>query len=333
MSNPNIQNQDISVNNENQGTIESCPYDAEIPFAQIPNELIRSREISPECGHLIINLLSNKPGWRINVAQLVLRYEGFWGRDKVYKLMNEAIKSGYIKKEETRSKNKFGSIKYYVSRTPKFKESFTLPGFQDTDFQLPENTHYKKNDKEERSSYVDKKNDNVSVHNSKPKKTPTATVHRSSCTHDPIVSSPAASTVPFDPAKFKPKTYEMPNGARLSAKCANAFAKYKGEDKVKLYANLAYFEQTYKPTILNPEAYLQSCIKNNYAEKEMDKYRNWLYATYIIQDNNLTGFEVMKTVVKKKGKAGDSISLSIQSDRFAELLHDFIGLERVNHVA
>ena len=138
-----ISNEDNSVNSQNEGTIESCPSELEIPFAMTPLSIIRSREISPECGHLIINLLSNVAGWKINMQQLVNRYEGFWGRDKVYKIMNEAIAAGYIKKEYTKDKGKFGLVKYFVSRTPKFKKCSPHPGLPDTVSPDTANTHIK----------------------------------------------------------------------------------------------------------------------------------------------------------------------------------------------
>ena len=339
---PNISNNEDFVNVQDGNTIECCPNEDEIPYAQIPNELSRNRDISPECGHIIINLLSNIPGWRINVAQLINRYKGYWGRDKVYKHFKEAIKAGYIKKVITRdgaNKNRFGKITYFVSRTPKFKESITLTCFQDTDGKDPENTHFKKNDNKERLSKVLKKNDNVSVHNSSapppeletpPRK---ATPYRSSCASTSTVSPPSATEQKFNPATFDPKSYILPSGERLTPRCANALKRYRGEDRIKLCANLEYFEKTFHNGIANVEAYLQSCIKHNYAARELDKFRNMCYATMVIHDNKLTYLKVLKTVVKDLRKGGDSISLSIHSDRFVELFHDFLGIERGNHVA
>jgi len=331
-----VSNEDNSVNNQNGGTIESCPDEPEIPYSQIPNELARSREISPECGHLIINLLTNKPGWRINVSQIVNRYHGFWGRDKVYRLMKEAINAGFIKKTETRSGNRFGQLKYIVARTPKFKKEVTVTGFQEAERQDSENKHFKKNDIQ-RIRYDDsiiKKNDNVSVHNSSATPpelgTPSskATPYRSSHTRNSIVSPPSATFVPFDPATFNPKTYRMPNGSLLTPKCANSFARYNEEQKIKLYANLSYFEEMCKKDPDKGEAYLQSCINHNYAEKQMDLFRNRMYAEFVIQDNKLTQFEVMKTVVKHKGKAGESIKFDVPYELFVDRFHDLIGIGR-----
>jgi len=315
-------------------TIESCPDEAEIPYAQIPNELIRSKKISPECGHLIMNLLSNKTGWRINVSQLVNHYKGHWGQRKVYNLINEAIKSGYMKRVETRSKNRFGKVKYYVSRTPKYKESLTLGSFEHAENEHGEKGHYKKNDKEERSSYIFKKDDNVSVHNSSASpqelQTPSlkATPYRSSLASKPIVSTPSATEPKFNPATFDPETYSLPSGARLSAKCINSIKKYNSEDRIKLCANLEYFEKMCKKDPNKGEAYLQDCIKHNYAAKELDKFRNMCYATMVILDNKLTHIKVLKSIVKDAESKKDPISLSLPPDTFADALNNLIGIGR-----
>lgn len=312
--------------NQNENTIESCPEEAEIPFAQIPNDLIRNKIMSPECRDIIIQLISNKPGWRINVKQLVNFYKGHWGRDKVYRLIKEAIDLGYMRKEETRSKNTFGVVKYFVSRTPKFKKSFTLPENQYTENEYTENTHYKNSDNlKERLSCFAKKSDNDSVHNSKPKvsSNPDPTAYRSLHAHAPIAS--------FDPSTFDPHTYRMPNGQSLSLQCARAFKKYTGEAKARLYANIELFEAKYKKDsskIANPEAYLQQCIKENYAGKEMQRYQNWLYAQCVVEDSKLNHVIVLKTVIKHKARGKDSLSLYLPPETFADAMNNFLGISR-----
>jgi len=210
------------------------------------------------------------------------------------------------------------------------KKCFRRPIFGDTEAGDPEKRDSIKNGKKERQRNESIKNDNVSVHKSKAKETPIPedAVHRPLRSHASIVSLPAAGFVPFEPKNFDPRSYIMPNGAHLSAQCAGAFGKYKGEDRIKLFANIEYFEKTYKPTHRNPEAYLQSCIKQNYAAKEMDKYRNWMYSSLVIQDNNLKDFTVMKTIVKKNGRGGDSLSLTLPSHTFTDAFHSFIGIEK-----
>lgn len=130
---PIIANEDNIVNTINASsdsdiTIERCPHDAENPYTMVRNELIRDNSISPQCRWLIIYLLSNKEGWKINVRQLVNHLKEHMGRTQVYKLFEEAIEAGYMKREAIFSKTKNGGniksgFKYFVSETPKFKES------------------------------------------------------------------------------------------------------------------------------------------------------------------------------------------------------------------
>ena len=147
------------LNSENESTIERCPHDSENPYTQVLNDLIRDDNISPNCRLLLIGLLSNKNGWKINVSQLVKQYSNHWGRDKVYSLINEAIDAGYMKKEQKKQGKYWQSIKYFLSERPKFKNKIPnpenqetkkikkclqLPENQDPDFEDPQNTELKK---------------------------------------------------------------------------------------------------------------------------------------------------------------------------------------------
>lgn len=125
-------------------TIQRCPHDSENPYTMILNALIRDASISPNCRWLIIYLLSNKEGWVINVKQIAQHVKGHIGRECVYKLINEAIEAGYMKREIIKVGNLNQTIKYFVSEIPKFKKSFRHPDFQDAEAQGPENTHIKK---------------------------------------------------------------------------------------------------------------------------------------------------------------------------------------------
>ena len=112
----------LSVNDELDFCIERCPHDEENPYTLVHNGLIRDSSISPECRWLIIYLLSNKSGWKISIKQIINHVKGFIGRKSVYKILNEAIESGYMKKEITKKGNLNQHIKYYVSEKPKFKK-------------------------------------------------------------------------------------------------------------------------------------------------------------------------------------------------------------------
>jgi hypothetical protein len=317
------------------------------PYTDLSNDVLRNPNLSHGAIGLWAKCQSRPVDWQFHISELAKN-----GKDKktaIYNQIKELISEGLcirIQRKELSSDNKmlFKGVEYVFFPSPatddqkaeclaELKKCFPHSGFLEAEIPHAENQPLQKNDKEkERYTEVYTKNDNVSVHNSPASppelETPSlkATPYRSSSKHNSIVSLPSASRVPFSPENFDPKTYRMPNGLLLGSRCANAFAKYKGEDKIKLYANLAYFEEMCKHDPDKGESYLQSCIKHNYAEKKMDLYRNWMYASYVIIDSQLTQFDVMKTVVKKKGKGGDSIKLEAPYDLFVERFHHFIGV-------
>jgi hypothetical protein len=124
-------------------TIQRCPHDKENPYAQINRDLIRDENISPECRWFLIYLLSMKNGWQLNIAQVHSHVKKFMGRNRVYKMVNEAIQAGYIKREENKSGNLKSGFKYYISESPKFKNIFRHPCFRDTEARDPENEYIK----------------------------------------------------------------------------------------------------------------------------------------------------------------------------------------------
>ena len=111
-----------------ENTIQRCPHDEENPYVQIRRGLIRDKRISPECRFLIIYLLSNKDNWNINVKQLIKEFKGQWGKDIIYKIINEAIYTGYMKREKFILKG-LERTRYYLSETDKFKIESPHAGF------------------------------------------------------------------------------------------------------------------------------------------------------------------------------------------------------------
>ena len=77
--------------------IERCPHDEENPYALISRALLRDQTISPECRWMLLFiLLSMDKGWKISAKQLWNHTKGFIGRDKIWKLIKEAVEAGYI---------------------------------------------------------------------------------------------------------------------------------------------------------------------------------------------------------------------------------------------
>jgi len=173
MSDPIIANEALPVNEESSisgfpdtDTIQRCPQDEGYRFSVVSNALIRDVSISPECRWLVIYLLSNKEGWKINVQQVINHLKPHMGRDKVHALFNEGINAGYIKREDYARKNPNGGtlkgFRYIVSESPKFKKVIQHTENQDTGDQGPGFPHIKK-DYSSKKDYPKESNSSLKV--------------------------------------------------------------------------------------------------------------------------------------------------------------------------
>jgi len=112
-------------------TFELCPEEKELPFSMIPNELIRNKDLSPNCRWLIIFLLSNSSNWVIRMTHIHEHLGDFFCKEFIYKIISEALNSGYLKREKYLETGLI-KYKYIISRTPKFKKLCTYPVSQET---------------------------------------------------------------------------------------------------------------------------------------------------------------------------------------------------------
>lgn len=125
--------------------IQRCPHDAKNPYTMIRNDLIRNKNISPECRWLLIYLLSNdEEVWNINLTQVMNHLQGHCGQRKVYALVSEALEHGYMKREYIMDGNLKKGVKYYVSETPKFKKVVRNGSFRHVESRDVEKGHLKK---------------------------------------------------------------------------------------------------------------------------------------------------------------------------------------------
>lgn len=119
-----------------ESTFQRCPHDRENPWVQINRNLIRDRNLNPEAKWLIIYLLSHKEGFNISIPYILKDQK--ISKDKMYRIVNECLEAGYLKREEylVEGKKRF---KYFVSEFPKFKNILLCPEIQDPEIQDPEN--------------------------------------------------------------------------------------------------------------------------------------------------------------------------------------------------
>lgn len=114
---------------------QRSPHNKENPYAQISRELIRNEKLSPNCRWMLIYFLSMRDDFKINVKQVWNHVKEFLGRDQIYKIIDEACQSGYMKKEDRYVGNLKRGCIYYISEDPieEFKKCFRRPDPQYTE--------------------------------------------------------------------------------------------------------------------------------------------------------------------------------------------------------
>lgn len=86
-------------------------------YTKLRNAFLQDRDISDETRGLIARLLSLPEDWEVTVQSIIA--SGKAGRDKVYRMLKEAEKFGYIKPERDRKEaGKFDRQLYLVSDDP-----------------------------------------------------------------------------------------------------------------------------------------------------------------------------------------------------------------------
>lgn len=128
---------------------------------------------------------------------------------------------------------------------------------------------------------------------------------------------------------FDPATFILPNGQNLSLQMQRSIAKYSAEEMRNLRSNVVYFQELVAKgkKMQNPEAYLQQCIKKNYARHEVNVEPNRLYAQVMKEEHKLHKMEILKTVVRFKrsdGEVADSISFELPQKSFSDALDHYI---------
>jgi hypothetical protein len=129
---------------------------------------------------------------------------------------------------------------------------------------------------------------------------------------------------------FNPKTYRLRNGDLLTPRMQGALGKYVGNARERLLANISHYEEWVDSGGIikeSHEAYLQTCIKYDYAKKKDYSMQNDLYVRFLKEENNLKQIEILKTVVKiriTENGAPESISKELHPKTFADTLENFI---------
>lgn len=297
-----------NIPQEDNNTIQRCPHDKENPYSMVSRDLIRDETISPECRWLIIYLLSMKDGWKINVEQIKSHVKPFMGKDRLHKIINEAITAGYMMREEWQQvlrrpngayQGSLKRVRYFISETPKFKKSLLHPPFPDAEDQGPDKT----DDKE----ITSKKNEHIKESNTLGAATPPAPT-------PPLASPPPAPPTPPDPPPPPPSipsnegsfssidqsTLELLSvesqylsyfRSKIVARWIKKFGSFLVLETIKFFLRI---KSTQKKSISNPEAWMEAALKDKYATVNKNSLENKTFAENIKKRYGLRHLKINK---------------------------------------
>ncbi len=130
---------------DEESVIVRCEHNASNTFSVISNLLVRDTNISINCRWLLIYCLTNNDKFGL-VPKFIMKTQKI-GKDKLYKIIKEAMEAGYIKREFFFNERNLRRSKYIVAESPiflkdreEFKKCSLCPDFQDPETQRPENT-------------------------------------------------------------------------------------------------------------------------------------------------------------------------------------------------
>jgi len=82
-------------------------------FTKMPNAWARDETLSRRARGLLVEILSHKPGWVIDMGSL--QRGGPEGRDALYGAVRELVEAGYLVRDQSREGGRFGEIEYTVN--------------------------------------------------------------------------------------------------------------------------------------------------------------------------------------------------------------------------
>ncbi len=312
-------------------SIVRISHDKEKPYVMVNRQSLQDRQMSWNARGLWSYLISLPDNWEVSVAQLTKFYLGQKRgnkRDALYEMLKELIDLGYVQALQVKGeKGRFSEVDYIV-----YESKQAVPA--KTTENKPNPSTLKK--KVPKTAYPD------TARPDPVKPTQTINNDREEIRHrnDINVKDDRSSFQSADIVSFCPDTYTLPNGKSLSPRMRNSLAKYSIEDSHKFLSNLAYFHMQAQKKFQknekfeNQEAYLQTCIKNNYASKETNATQNSLYASFMKEEKQLIGLEVLKTVAKfdkRNGEPAISVSLNISPKDFSIFIDKYADYMKRNN--
>lgn len=188
----------------------------------------------------------------------------------------------------------------------------------------PQTKNGNKDDKEDNHNKTDEE-DCGNVDNLRTKKTKSEESYQ----HSPqsSLSSFLDNSSEFSFIVFEPSTYRLKDGKSLTQRTQNALKKYTDENWERMVNNVKYYEHQCNLGIkirTTHEQFLQDCINNDYATKEINIVQNTLYAQFCKNEYKLS-IDILKTVVhlKKTGEPNISLPLNLPPLTFENAIDNF----------
>lgn len=258
-----------------EGFIQRCPHDRKNPYAMISRDVIFDKRLKSSPRLVLCGLLSLPDDWKLRPSEFAKRIG--LNIDTVYDALNKLIEAGYCTKKEIRNERGHRvAFDYFITEKP--LENPVMNKIPKRKKPCQENSVTTIND-----SYISSEEKNDNEASQKVCITPETSRHR--------LSQKSGDAIVFDP-----RTYKLPCGKLLSPRMRNALLKFKGEDYVRLLANVAYAEDYIrKGGIENEEKYLQQCISQDYAGKVEQKETNRLWVTFVCMHLKIRGAGLKKS--------------------------------------
>ena len=282
------------------------------PWLTIDKLILKDKRLSLQARGLFVICMSYPEDWKYNVEHLHTICTN--GRDSLRGAIKELEQYGYCQRKKYRTERGHIAYEWLFFEDPEIQINSTTDGNPSTVNQPTESGPLKKRSKSG-ISYVNKKNDKEEAIE-KPRPLPSP-AKRSLEELPPMDMRPEI-------ASFDPKAYILGDGKPLSLQMQRALAKYPEDQMRKVRENVSFYEskiaQGYRPRA--HEAYLQQCIKANYAQSHNNIMVNSMYVEMLTEIHKLTNLKMFKTTVQvwKHGRLMESIKLDLNPESFADTL-------------
>jgi hypothetical protein len=298
-------------------------------YVVLNKSFLEDKNISLKLKGFLAYCLSKPDNWHFHVNQLTSVLKE--GREAITSAIDEGIEFGYIEREQKKAADgRFLSTDYVIYEVS-IKKVLPQTGNPIAENVVTENPKLLKNNGNKNDRSNDLKNGTVRECGNVDKLSSSRSGAAENKNRSVFQSTQTVSEQkPVDRSNFDPFSYRLKNGSPLDLRTARSFAKYEGNEKVRLIRNILWYEKQIEKGITpntTHEKMLQWAIKNDMSSKESYLFQNELYAKFLLANNSIPGMQILKTVVRitsKDKRDSESISLDLPPQSFAEVLKKYM---------